>query len=380
MIKVITQLHNMSIPLNINDPFDQIKNYFDTVLNIEKNLVKTSNDEPTPITCVEEMVSKLPPDIFKNPNYKFLDPCCGCGNFFLVIYNKLKAFHETKHILENMLYFNDTNQDRLSIIHQVFLGNKYKLNIFNDDFLKFDRDISFDLIVANPPYASLMENGKRKSKNHNMIGGFIRKSFSILKEHGHLLYITPDNWMSCVDRNTLIKEITSKQIVYLNIHTAKKYFKKIGSSFTWYIIENTPFYKDIVVEGIRNKIMYTDTVSSSVRSYIPLFYNQIIHSILSKTIDKKDISKFKVETSSDLHKYTKKDFIHSTKGGEFIHKLHHTPTQTVWAKRPHKFQDGYKVFIGTTSYYKVFVDGPDCGMTQSIAFIRCESETQAKKN
>ena len=102
MIKVITQLHNMSIPLNINDPFDQIKNYFDTVLNIEKNLVKTSNDEPTPITCVEEMVSKLPPDIFKNPNYKFLDPCCGCGNFFLVIYNKLKAFHETKHILENM--------------------------------------------------------------------------------------------------------------------------------------------------------------------------------------------------------------------------------------------------------------------------------------
>ena len=100
---------------------------------------------------------------------------------------------------------------------------------------------------------------------------------------------------------------------------------------------------------------------------------------MSKTIDKKDISKFKVETSSDLHKYTKKDFIHSTKGGEFIHKLHHTPTQTVWAKRPHKFQDGYKVFIGTTSYYKVFVDGPDCGMTQSIAFIRCESETQAKK-
>jgi hypothetical protein len=35
------------------------------------------------------------------------------------------------------------------------------------------------------------------------------------------------------------------------------------------------------------------------------------------------------------------------------------------------------VFLGTTSYYNVFVD--NCGMTQSIAFIRCENETEAKK-
>ena len=55
----------------------------------------------------------------------------------------------------------------------------------------------------------------------------------------------------------------------------------------------------------------------------------------------------------------------------------HTPKQTVWASRAHKYQDGYKVFISTTDKYGVFVDS--CGMTQSIAFIRCSSEEEAHK-
>ena len=53
----------------------------------------------------------------------------------------------------------------------------------------------------------------------------------------------------------------------------------------------------------------------------------------------------------------------------------HTPKQTVWSSKPHKYQEGWKVFISTTSYYGTFVD--NCGMTQSIAFIRCEDENEA---
>ena len=78
---------------------------------------------------------------------------------------------------------------------------------------------------------------------------------------------------------------------------------------------------------------------------------------------------FKVETSSDLHKYTKKHLISVEQDNDHPYRLIHTPKQTVYASRPHKYQSGYKVFISTTSYYSVGVD--DCGMTQSIAFIRC---------
>ena len=360
------------IPPNISDDYDIIKDYYDITLNKDKKLVITSNDEPTPLTCVEEMINKIPENFWKNKNIKILDPCCGCGNFPIVIYFKLIKYHDKDHILSNMLYFNDTNEDRLNILKKVF---NYKLNIYNQDFLKFDCKIKFDLIVANPPYAKLLPSGKRASKNHNLIGSFIEKSFEILNPDGFILYITPDNWMSFANRNKLIKKLTKKQIIYINIHIAKKYFKKIGSSFVWYLIENKPFYKDIQIEGIWKKKLYKDTVKSEERNYIPLYYNKIIQSILHKTIDNNIIDKFEVKTSSYLHKYTKKKYISNNKDDEYKYKLIHTPKQTVWSSIPHKFQDGYKVFISTTSYYGTFVD--NCGMTQSIAFINCKDKIDA---
>ena len=354
--------------------YQDLKNYYDENLNKDDSLVKTSNDVPTPIDCVEEMINTIPEDFWKNSSIKILDPCCGCGNFFLAIYFKLLKYHSAEHIISNMLYFNDLNTDRLNVVKLVF---GIRSNITEKDFLVFDEDTKFDLIVANPPYAKLLPNGKRASKNHNMIGSFINKSLKILKEKGYLLYITPDNWMSFADRNTLIKTLTSLQIIHINIHSAKKkYFKKVGSSFTWYLIENTPSYKDIVVEGTWKNKEYKSTVKSEERRFIPLFYNKLIQSIINKTIDKAN-DKFEVLTSSDLHKYTKKKLISKDKDEEHKYKLIHTPSQTVYASRPHKFQDGYKVFISTTTYYSTFVD--NCGMTQSIAFVRCKNKKQAEK-
>jgi hypothetical protein len=358
--------------IKTND-YHTIKKYYDNDLNKNKDLVVTTNDEPTPIDCVEEMISKIPEAFWKNKNIKILDPCCGCGNFPIVIYYKLLEYHNKEYILTNMLYFNDLNMKRINVLKKIFDN---KLNIYNEDFLEINMTIKFDLIVANPPYAKLLPNGKRASKNHNLIGVFIKKSFELLKSKGMLLYITPDNWMSYADRNKLICEITSLQIVYLNIHIAKKYFKKVGSSFTWYLIENTPSYKPIMIEGIWNKTIYNDIVQSEERKYIPLYYNRIIQCILHKTIDNDTLQKFDVNTSSDLHKYTKKTFISSVQDEIYKYKLIHTPKQTVWSSRPHKYQDRFKVFISTTSYYGTFVD--NCGMTQSIAFIICKDEIEAK--
>ena len=167
--------------------------------------------------------------------------------------------------------------------------------------------------------------------------------------------------VSYADRNVLIKLLTSLQIIHLDIHTAKKYFKKIGSSFTWYIIQNCSFYKNINVSRIWKKKTYVSSVISKQRNYIPLLYNQMVQNILSKTIDNTLLPKYEVKTSSDLHKYTKAKFISNEKTEEFKYKLIHIPSKIVYSSRPHKFQEGYKIFISTTDKYSVFID--NCGMT-----------------
>ena len=356
--------------------FNEIKKYYDETLNTDKSTYKTSNDEPTPIDCISEMISKIPNELWSKSDLSILDPCCGNGNFSIPIMFELLKYHDKKTILEQIIEFNDINESRLENVRSVFCGDKYKLQITNHDFITFNSNKKYDLIVANPPYAKLLENGKRASKNHNLIKDFIEKALSQLKPNGYLLFITPDNWMSYADRNVLIEIITSLQIIHLDIHTAKKYFKKIGSSFTWYIIQNCASYKNINVSGIWKKKEYVSSVVSKQRKYIPLLYNQMVQNILSKTIDT-TLPKFQVKTSSDLHKYTKAEFINDEKTDVFKYKLIHTPSQTVYASRPHKFQEGYKLFISTTDKYSVFID--NCGMTQSIVFILCSNEEQAKK-
>ena len=357
--------------------FNELKKYYDETLNIDKSTYKSSNDEPTPINCISEMISKIPNDLWQKNDLSILDPCCGNGNFSIPIMFELLKYHDKQTILEEILEFNDINESRLENVRKVFCSEKYNLQITNHDFITFTNLKKYDLIVANPPYAKLLENGKRASKNHNLIKDFIEKALSQLKPDGYLLFITPDNWMSYADRNLLIEIITSLQIIHLDIHSAKKYFKKIGSSFTWYIIQNCAFYKNINISGVWKKKEYNSSVLSKQRKYIPLLYNQIVQNILSKTIDNITLEKFDVKTSSDLHKYTKAEFIRDEQNNIFKYKLIHTPSQTVYSSRPHKFQEGYKVFISTTDKYKVFID--NCGMTQSIVFILCSNEEQAKK-
>jgi SAM-dependent methyltransferase len=322
------------------------------------------------------MISKIPCDLWEKKDLSILDPCCGNGNFSIPILFELLKYHDKQTIVEQIIEFNDINESRLDNVRSVFCCDKYNLQITNHDFITFHNDKKYDLIVANPPYAKLLENGKRASKNHNLIKDFIEKALSQLKPNGYLLFITPDNWMSYADRNVLIEIITSLQIIHLDIHSAKKHFKKIGSSFTWYIIQNCAFYKNMNVSGIWKKKEYVSSVLSKQRKYIPLLYNQIVQNILLKTIDNATLPKFEIKTSSDLHKYTKAELIRNEKNDEFKYKLIHTPSQTVYSSRPHKFQEGYKVFISTTDKYNVFID--DCGMTQSIVFILCSNEEQAK--
>ena len=61
----------MNMP-TIENEYNIIKEYYDEVLNKDSSLVKTSNDKPTPITCVEEMVNKIPDDFWKREDIKII--------------------------------------------------------------------------------------------------------------------------------------------------------------------------------------------------------------------------------------------------------------------------------------------------------------------
>ena len=171
------------LPVSINtdvtiesSSFDELKNYYDKHLNMDKSTYKNSNDEPTPIDCISEMISKIPSELWSREQLSILDPCCGNGNFSIPILFELLKYHSREKILEEIMEFNDTNESRLENVRKVFCKDKYALRVSSNDFIEYNNEKKYDLIVANPPYAKFLENGKRASKNHNLIKDFIEKA------------------------------------------------------------------------------------------------------------------------------------------------------------------------------------------------------------
>ena len=248
--------------------YEHLKDYYDNTLNTDKASYKTSNDEPTPIGCIEEMLSKIPEEVWNRKELKILDPCCGNGNFHLFgYYRLLKSGKSSEDILKNILYFNEINESRVENVKSVFGQN---INLTTEDFLSYSSDSKYDIIYANPPFAKFTADGKRASKNHTLTRDFISKSLKLLNPGGYLVYIVPDNWMSLADRNLVIKELTKYKLLHLDIHGAKKWFPKIGSSFTWMVLQKEKASGSYSVKCKFSKREWIGSSRNEERSFIPL--------------------------------------------------------------------------------------------------------------
>jgi len=174
---------------HIENSYSQLKKYIDLNLNKNKDLFKTSNDEPTPLDCCKEMIEPIPETFWGKEDLQILDPCAGFGNFMVVLYYILKDRYSSQEILENIMTFNEINETRLELIKQIFRGEKYKLRVTEMDFLKYPENKKYDLQVVNPPYAKINKTVdtkgnvtyKRSSKNHTLVRDFIEKAFVFVK-------------------------------------------------------------------------------------------------------------------------------------------------------------------------------------------------------
>jgi hypothetical protein len=365
----------------LDHSYEELKRYYNGELNSNLSHFVSSNDEPTPIECVEEMLSHIPFEFWGRNDLRVLDPCAGNGNFHLAgLQYLIRAGHELKDVLEQIFTFNEVNPTRVNFIHNIFRSDVFNLQVTTQDFLSFETNPlfgdSYDLIYLNPPYARMTKEGKRASKNHTLVRDFLKRAIEVCNPGGYVVAVVPDNWMSFADRNDLITMMTERQFRWIDIHGAKRYFPKIGSSFTMFVLQNQRTRDSFPVVSHYKKSVISSNVQSRPRRFIPLLMSAEVDNILLKTIES-DHPKYEVQTSSDLHRFTKSSLIVDERDELHPHKLIHTPSKTVWSSRPHKFQDGYKVFISTTDKYGTFVD--DCGMTQSIAFIQCGSKEEAMR-
>ncbi len=235
------------------------------MLQLNNKFKKKFGEVFTPIPLVEEMLSKLPEEDWKNKDLKWLDPACGSGNFLLIIKEKLMdGLKDTisdegereKWILENMIYGVDLslwNTELCALKLDPY--SKYNLNVKAHDSLKFNFwKLKFERIIGNPPYQKEQKNEGKRGGGASLWDDFVKIAIDISKKGGYICFVHPSKWRKPISKiklrnpanklsNSLWDIMSSKNILYLSFHNTgdgNSTFKA-GTRYDWYIMQNVPY-------------------------------------------------------------------------------------------------------------------------------------------
>lgn len=252
----------------------------ETMKMIER-VLKISDDSHnilTPLALCDEVVNKIPS----------LD-----GQILVVSNLEFVYTMKKKGVDVERIHFATPCQIKAKVAGNILpKANIYK---YDNVITKEDvGDMKFDVVVGNPPYQAA------DNKNTKILWPkFLNHGFDMCTDGGYVSMITPRTWTT----NSLYDNIFLKhRPIFINIDECEKYFPGVGSSFSYYVIQNN---KSSGVVTITNK---NGTTTLKQMPSVGLGNsNPIALSIMSKTIENRQ--KFKMITSSGYNtmKFSKND-------------------------------------------------------------------------
>ena len=208
---------------------------------------------------------------------EILEPACGFCNFLLEIFSRFP---------KNKFYGVEINDDVYKKIKEIFRSVPFTLE--KADFLLWDTQKKFDLVIGNPPYGIIgdethypihvlkqkKEEYKRRFHTwygkYNIYGAFIEKSISLLKNGGKLVFIIPATWMILDEFSKLRKFLSflgKTKVYYLgkgvfhgvSVSTCILIFEKGKKGVELCCKNNNNFIKSFIANEWGGKILQFET-------------------------------------------------------------------------------------------------------------------------
>lgn len=176
----------------------------------------------------KELVKKLQTNLNINNSQKFkiCDPCCGSGNFIILLANS--------NLDSKCLYGQDIDYVNI-VLTRINVALLYPSVDYNflcehficDDTLLKSFDFKFDYVIGNPPWGSKFNAEEiyqykklyltANQSNMESFNLFVEKALSMLKQNGHLSFILPESILT-IGAHKEIRNIISKKcsVEYVN--------------------------------------------------------------------------------------------------------------------------------------------------------------------
>ena len=198
------------------------------------------------------------PVIKKKKKIRILEPSVGVGNFIPLLFEKYQDKEEV--IIDTCDIDNNSLKIFKTILDNYKIPSNFKINFEHVDFLLWNCNHNYDIVVGNPPYKKLTKNKKlltqykfrvKNTDTNNLFSFFIEKS---LRLGSFISLIVPKSLLNSPEfnktRTLLLKQNLSKICDY-----GEKAFKRVKIETINFLTNQNKSTKNskIIIESYINK-------------------------------------------------------------------------------------------------------------------------------
>jgi hypothetical protein len=352
------------------------------MIELYSNTIEASPGMPK--FLADEVLDKLPQEIWSDWTKTFCDPAFANGSFYFLIIDRLmeglsevigNPEERLKHIVGNQVFAYESNEvPRLFV--SALAERQYNLkelnikpNICYTNLLERKIDMKFDVVAMNPPYQAPQDAKGKRGGGDLLWHKFVYKSLDEwLKPDGLLCAVHPNGWRKPESERSkylgMFEKMTHENhMTYLEIYDTKDGMSTFnaGTRYDWYVIDKSS-------GGGKTEVVGEDGVSKTLdlrlRSWLGNRDFDAIENLLGDTRSDNRVV-FNVSSYE-----TRKDWVSDKKSSVYCYPLvHSTPkkgTRYYYSSRSDKGHFGVsKVIFGETGIYSPIIDvNGEYGMTQ----------------
>jgi len=179
-----------------------------------------------------DLISEIPNNALTKSNIRILIVACGHGTEAVMLAKRMMLLGISNAQVNQSIWLIDK--------YRVFT-NHAKLvygfeNVITEDFLNWETDMKFDVIVGNPPYQD-------PTGQNTLYPKFYAKAVELVKPDGYIAMITPPAIIPGLfgvknpDGIKMPKPLQIEKIVAGNL--VKQYFNGVASEFCYFVLKNT---------------------------------------------------------------------------------------------------------------------------------------------
>lgn len=252
--KKVPSIKKKKLIIETDDDYSQLS--YTLTKSLTKEEKKNNGIYFTPPTTVKRCFEILKP-YMKNVKTA-LEPSCGSGEFL----NELQKY---PNVVVTGIELNKTIYESIE--------NRYpSMELINYDFLSYNIERTYDLIIGNPPYFVMKKHevdnkyAKYFDGRPNIFILFIIKSLMMLNEGGLLCFVLPRNFLNCLYYDKTRKYINDNLNI-VNIVTCEDNYIETKQETIMMILEKTHSKnnENHVLERNGNTLFGSHTVIENIK-------------------------------------------------------------------------------------------------------------------